>query len=177
MGDFFQSACSYIWKDMRTVKKIVSLLFLINVLAGCYNAPRSGGLNKNDEMAVRKMIGDYNTAWLKSDSAAILNLFADTATLIPSGLKPIRGKKDIINFWWPKDGSITNIDKYKITLLEIGGTDDLAYTCENGKLSWSYENGSVKFSKAQESYEVTLFKKGHDGKWKIFKRIWTDLKQ
>ena len=158
------------------MKRLLPLLFFIT-LTGCYDAPHPHGFKKDDKVAITKMIKDYNAAWLQKDSAAILNLFADTATLIPSGLKPIRGKKDINDFWWPKDGSITRINKYKITLLEIGCTDSLAYTYENGKLSWSYENGSVKFNKDQESHEITLFKKSHDGEWKIVKRIWTDLKQ
>lgn len=61
------------------------------------------------------MINQYNTAWLRNDSAAIMDLFADPAILIPSGMDPIQGKSNISAFWWPNDTSKTTIDDYKIS--------------------------------------------------------------
>ena len=91
-------------------------------------------------------------------------------------MRPVRGKKEMIQFWWPNDSSKTTIDRYEIELLEINGSDEWAYVYENGKLSWIYQKGDFKMSKDQESFEVTIFKKT-DKNWRIVKRIWTDLKK
>ena len=122
------------------------------------------------------MMSDYREGWLANDSAKILGLFADTAILIPSGMRPVQGKKEMIQFWWPNDSSKTTIDRYEIELLEINGSDEWAYVYENGRLSWSYQKGDFKMSKDQESFEITIFKKT-DKNWRIVKRIWTDLKK
>jgi ketosteroid isomerase-like protein len=122
------------------------------------------------------MINSYQEGWLENDSSKIIKLFSDSAILIPSGLMPINGKEEIIKFWWPNDGSITKINDYKIILIEIAGTSDMAYTYENGKLSWSYQKENFSISKTQESFELTVFRKS-EGRWRIMKRIWTDIKR
>ena len=155
----------------------MALIFIAFTLSACIGQNKNGNkLDTTDETQIRKMIDDYNDAWLRNDSSTILNLFDENAILIPSGLNPIMGKKQIINFWWPNDSSVTKINDYKITVLDIDGSGNLAYTYETGKLSWSYEKADFKMSKNQQSHEITIFKK-NGGRWKIAKRIWTDLKE
>jgi ketosteroid isomerase-like protein len=158
--------------------KIETILFILVAwtVTAC-EADICHELNTNDEIQLRKMILEYNDAWLRNDSASILNLFADTAILIPSGLKPIKGKEEIIKFWWPNDSSKTIINSYNISLLEINGSANIAYTLEHGKLSWSYEKGDFKMSKDQQSYEITIFRKASNSHWKMVRRIWIDLKK
>jgi ketosteroid isomerase-like protein len=142
----------------------------------CSDPKRSTELSESDKKVIIGMMNDYQNGWLANDSAKVLGLFADTATLVPSGMKPIQGKKKMTEFWWPNDSSKTTIDRYAIDVLEINGNSDWAYAYENGKLSWSYEKGDFKMSKDQESYEITIFRKTSD-RWFIVKRIWTDLKK
>jgi ketosteroid isomerase-like protein len=142
----------------------------------CSDLKQPTELSQVDRKIITAMMKDYQNGWLANDSSTVLALFADTATLIPSGMKPIRGKKEMTQFWWPNDSSKTTIDKYEIQVLEINGSNEWAYAYENGKLSWSYEKGDFKMSKDQESYEITVFRKSSSN-WFIVKRIWTDLKK
>jgi ketosteroid isomerase-like protein len=159
------------------MKNTFSLFAILSLfIISCDSSKNNESLEKEDEETIRMMISTYNKAWLQNDSSAILNLFSDSAILIPSGLTPIKGRDQIVKFWWPNDSSITKINSYSIHLMEVEGTKDLAYTYENGKLSWSYEKGTFKMSKDQESFEITIFKRTPAG-WKITKRIWTDLKK
>lgn len=147
---------------------------LLALMTSCDQRVEMKGLKGEDKKVIRMMLGTYNKAWLLNDSSAILSLFSDSAILIPNGRAPIMGKEQIVKFWWPNDSSITKINSYVINLLEVDGAEDLAYTYENGKLSWSYNKGSFNMSKEQESFEITIFKKTPIG-WRIVKRIWTDL--
>ena len=146
------------------------------MLSGCSTEnDKSKAFTHEDKNKIGQIINAYQEGWLSGDSARIIELFADTAVLIPSGMTPIRGKHKIIEFWWPSDGSTTTINRYEIEILEIGGDGDWAYTLEHGTLSWSYRKQDFSMSKDQQSYEITLFKK-IKGQWKIVRRIWTDLK-
>ncbi len=152
-------------------------LMALSILAiRCGDFKPSAPLGLNDKKIISGMMSDYREGWLADDSAKVLRLFADTSVLIPSGMRPIYGKKEMLRFWWPNDSSKTTIDRYEIELLEINGSDEWAYVYENGKLSWSYQKGDFKMSKDQESFEITIFKKT-DKDWSIVKRIWTDLKR
>ena len=91
---------------------------LVFVLSSCSGTKQNHELGQGDRTIIAGMILDYQNAWLANDSAKILNLFADTASIVPSGMRPIHGKKSIVQFWWPNDGSITVINNYKISVLE-----------------------------------------------------------
>ena len=75
--------------------------------------------------------------------------------------------------------AIENLSKFTEiqgkTILEIGGTANLAYTYENGKLSFTYEKDDFRLDREAESYAITIYKKVSSGEWKIIKRIWTDM--
>jgi ketosteroid isomerase-like protein len=153
------------------------LFFICTVIlfVSCNQAPDSNNeLGADEKKRITGMIETYRNAWLKNDSSTILDLFADTATIIPSGMNPIRGKSAIIQFWWPNDSSKTSILSYDINVLETSGSSNMAYILEEGKLCWSYQKGNSKMTTNQRSYEITIFKKA-DKEWKIIRRLWTDL--
>ena len=124
---------------------------------------------------IREINRHYIQGWLENDSKKVLGLYTDSATIIPSGLLPIQGKKAITDFWFPNDGSTTVIHYYDLEIIEINGTSNLAYTYENGKLSFTYEKEDIKLEREAESYAITIYKKVESGEWKIAKRIWTDM--
>ena len=134
-------------------------------------------LSSTDRAQINQMLEDYRNAWLSNNRQRILDLFAEDATIIPSGLRPINGKTAIAKFYWPDDGSTTDIHTYDIDVLRIDGDSSNAFTLEHGKLSWSYRKGARILSRVQESFEVTVFRKNADGQWQIAERIWTDLKK
>jgi ketosteroid isomerase-like protein len=132
-------------------------------------------LSSEDTEQIREINRNYTRGWLEGDSSKVLGLYTDSATIIPSGLLPIQGKKAISDFWFPNDGSTTVIHFYDLEILEIGGTSNLAYTYENGKLSFTYEKDDFRLDREAESYAITIYKKVKSGEWKITKRIWTDM--
>ena len=132
-------------------------------------------LSAEDIKQIREINRNYTQGWLENDSKKVLGLFTNSATIIPSGLLPIQGKKAITDFWFPDDSSTTVIHYYDLEILEIGGDTNLAYTYENGNLSFTYEKDDFRLEREAESYAITIYKKVESGEWKIIKRIWTDL--
>jgi ketosteroid isomerase-like protein len=132
-------------------------------------------LSAEDIEQIREINRNYTQGWLENDSKKVLGLYTDSATIIPSGLIPIQGKKAITNFWFPNDSSTTVIHYYDLEILEMGGTSYLAYTYENGKLSFTYEKDDFRLDREAESYAITIYKKIKSREWKITKRIWTDM--
>lgn len=156
------------------------LLYLIFVLFTCCGE-RSSQLNEDlnlsaeDIEQIKEINKNYTQGWLEGDSSKVLGLYADSATIIPSGLLPIQGKTSITDFWFPNDSSKTVIHYYELEILEIGGSTNLAYTYENGKLSFSYEKDDFRLDREAESYAITIYNRIESGEWKVTKRLWTDM--
>ncbi len=153
------------------------LLFLLLTSCGEKSSKVIENLNLSAEdiEQIREINKNYTQGWLENDSKKVLGLYTDSATIIPSGLLPIQGKKAITDFWFPNDSSTTVIHYYDLEILDISGTTKLAYTFENGKLSFTYEKDDFKLDREAESYAITIYKKVESGEWKITKRIWTDM--
>ncbi|PHN04135.1 YybH family protein [Flavilitoribacter nigricans] len=158
--------------------KGIALPALVLVLASCTsnlsNAPSGGELTTSDREQIRALIGQYVTGWLTSDTAMVLDIFADTATIIPRGMAPKKGKAALREFWFPADSSVTTIHSYEVNVLEIGGNTDLAYTLEAGQLSFSYQKGDLKLSRESNAHATTILRKSGGGQWKVVQRMWTD---
>lgn len=152
---------------------------MIMVLMACAEKPsatsKESSLSAKDIEQIKQINRNYTQGWLENDSAKVLGLYADSATIIPSGLLPIRGKKAISDFWFPNDGSKTVIHHYDLKILDINGMGNFAYSYENGDLSFSYEKEDFRLDREAKSHAITIYKKAEFGKWKIIKRIWTDI--
>ena len=132
-------------------------------------------LSAEDIEQIRQINRNYTQGWLENDSNKVLELYTDSATIIPSGLLPIQGKKAIADFWFPNDSSTTVIHYFDLEILDISGTDFLAHSYEHGKLSFTYEKDDFRLDREAESYAITIYKKVKSGEWKIIRRIWTDM--
>ncbi len=136
----------------------------------------SSSLSVKDIEQIREINRNYTEGWIENDSAKVLGLYMDSATIIPSGLLPLKGKKAISEFWFPNDSSTTVIHYYDLKILDINGSRNFAYTYEYGKLSFTYEKDDFRLDREAESHAITIYEKVMSGEWKIVKRIWTDLK-
>ena len=130
----------------------------------------------SDKESIQSLLDEYVDGWLDVDTLMVLEVFADSALIIPSGLQPIKGKQNMASFWFPKDSSKTVITDYKIELKEINIDKNIAYTHEHGKLNFTYEKGDFYMEKKSKYFAVTIFQKDERGEWKIVSRSWTDLK-
>jgi hypothetical protein len=61
-----------------------------------------------DSAAIRQILHQYAEAWLRNDEAGLLSLFEEAARISPSGLCSMDSLHRLRNFWFPKDGSISN---------------------------------------------------------------------
>ncbi len=161
--------------DVGKILRGSSVLVLLCLLQlGASKPARAAEITADDKRRITQIMTDYREGWLADDQTKVLGLLAEDMMIIPSGQAPIVGKKLVADFWFPApDGSKTTIDHYEIDLLEIGGSGELGYTLENGRLTWSYAKDGRKTTTSQESSEITLFRKA-GGAWKIMRRIWTD---
>jgi len=164
--------------EKRTYTKLLLYLFFM-LLTGCGEKSsqiiEDLNLSAEDIEQIKEINKNYTQGWLENDSKKVLELYTDSATIIPSGLLPIQGKKAITDFWFPNDSSTTVIHYYDLEILDIDGTNNLAYTYEHGNLSFTYEKDDFRLDRKAESYAITIYKKVKSGEWKITKRIWTDM--
>ena len=68
-----------------------TVLMTLSIFAiRCCDFKPSAPLNLNDRKIISGMMSDYWEGWLANDSSKVLRLFADTAVLIPSGMRQPR---------------------------------------------------------------------------------------
>ncbi|WP_370087249.1 SgcJ/EcaC family oxidoreductase [Ekhidna sp.] len=155
------------------MQRIYSLIIITGLIClSCATEPHS----KLVPEEIKNISETYVNGWLDGDSAKVLNLFAEDATIIPSGMEPILGIENIRDYWFPNDSSITTIHSYEVELLELKETDSMAYSLEKGVLNFTYTKDDFTMTRASTSHASTVYKKQTDGTWKIISRMWTQLK-
>lgn len=150
------------------------VLFLIVASASCSS---DRAFTEIDNDSIEKIRRDYVNGWLANDSETVLGLFENKAVIIPSGFEPIKGIEAIENYWFPNDSSETIIHSYSMELLDLNGTDSMAYTLEKGILNFTYSKGDFIMTKESTSHATTTYRKNEEGTWKITSRMWTSLNQ
>ncbi len=151
-----------------------NILILLLMLTGMSCTKRESFTSKDIE-AIDQIRRDYVNGWLANDSETVLGLFSDDAIIIPSGLSPIKGKDKIEDYWFPNDSSETIIHSYTVELLDLQGTDSMAYSLEIGTLNFTYTQGDFTMTKESTSHASTVYKKNMEGSWVVISRMWTSL--
>lgn len=148
-------------------------LALVFLLAA---APAAGGaLSQADLAAVRELDRKYVEAWLAGEPKAVLALFSEDAVIIPSGLQPIQGHRNMRRFWWPEDGSTTTIETYETRITEVRGADSIAWAWGTGHLAFTWEKDGQASSFSRDSTFTLVARREPGGSWKMTHRTWTDL--
>ena len=155
---------------MKAVGALIPILFLMS----CGSQSGNCYLPEEDRIAIRNISDQYANSWVNNDTLGVMDLFSEDAVIFPSGLEPYRGHDAITGFWWPADGSRTTVHSYTIVIDEIYGCGDMAYSTENGSLSFSYVKDDFEITKQSRSYAITTYEK-QNGTWRIVRRIWTDV--
>lgn len=88
---------------------------------------------------------------------------------------PLTDRAAIRSFWWPDDGSRTDITEYSEHLDELAGNGDLAYGRGLGRLRFSYQKGGTRTEHSSSSLSLTVFRRQADGSWRIARRMWAPL--
>ena len=158
----------------KVINKIILLLIIFTLISCDQNADK---LSEEDKASIEDIRRSYINGWLAGDAETVLNLFESNATIIPSGMLPITGINQIEDYWFPNDSSITTIHSYEVELLELSGSNDIAYSLEKGTLNFSYEKAEFSMTTTSVSHASTVYRKSENGEWKVVSRMWTQLNQ
>ena len=157
-------------------RSVPSQVFL-SVLAAltlwaCGSEPRMAGLTAADSAALRALDQAYVDAWLADDTAGVMATLTPDAILMPAGARPLATPEAIRAFWWPRDGSRTQVTAYNTTIDEIAGTPHLAYVRGTGRLSFVYQKDTLRLEQTSRSMTFTVLTRAADGRWRIHRRAW-----
>ncbi len=159
--------------------KIVKVILLYFLVIGCKQSSSNTKISANNEDPNEKQIRsiniEYVEGWKNMNEEKIMSLFEDGSRIQPNSLKPIEGKDNIRNFWFPKDGSITKIHDFNTELLSLSTKDSIAITTHLTYIDWSYKKDSLQFGMVQKGINTTVYRKKQDTLWKIWRKMWTDI--
>ena len=148
------------------MKKIIALsiihFFIVSLFAQTTNADRS-----KIKADIEKLNKEMERVFNANDMAATAAFYSDDAEISGSNYV-VTGRKNLDNYW------LSLKDKgrgWKLTVIEIGGTDDYIYQLGNSDLTYMV-NG--KETKSVTNF-VLIWKKQKDGSYKIFKDYLTDI--
>ncbi len=149
---------------MKRIMMLLIAIFFINSLFA------QGGGNV-DRAKIKTTIENLNREMEKvfnaNDMTATAAFYSDDAEISGSNYV-VTGRKNLDNYW------LSLKDKgrgWKLTVIEIGGTDDYIYQLGNSDLTYLV-NG--KETKSVTNF-VLIWKKQKDNSYKIFKDYLTDI--
>jgi uncharacterized protein (TIGR02246 family) len=97
---------------MKTSKSLLTVGFMLILPISLVGS----GLSAEDVAKIKHVHQEYEEAWLKGDSSAVLALFTDDCILLPPhGDKPRIGHDGLREFWFPPNAPPTQITKLVVT--------------------------------------------------------------
>jgi uncharacterized protein (TIGR02246 family) len=159
----------------RPARRLILALIVGPVALGCTRTT-APPFTSADAAAVEELERAYVDAWTRNDSAAVLATLAPDAVLLPSRNEPRVGLDSVRSFWFPPDAPPTIVTAYDTRIEEIDGVGDLAYVRGRGDLSfeWTDGGGQLQQRRSQSTF-LMIARRGPDGRWKIARRMWSDL--
>jgi ketosteroid isomerase-like protein len=139
------------------------------------SAASSGSLSAADVDAIRDVHREYRDAWVAGDAARVMATLASDAVLLPSGLEPVTGAPAIRDFWWP-GGAPTRILSFDVTVDEVAGRGDIAWTRGHDHLVWTTSGGDAPRTIDQRASFLDTLERGGDGRWRITRHMWSDIR-
>ncbi|HET6723753.1 MAG TPA: nuclear transport factor 2 family protein [Chitinophagaceae bacterium] len=147
---------------MKNIVMLLTAIFFINSLFAQGNVDRTK-IKTTIENLNRQMEKVFNA----NDMAATAAFYSDDAEISGSNYV-VTGRKNLDNYWL----SLKDRGRgWKLTVIEIGGTDDYIYQLGNSDLTYLV-NG--KETKSVTNF-VLIWKKQKDNSYKIFRDYLTDI--
>jgi ketosteroid isomerase-like protein len=136
-------------------------------------APQTFG----DRAAVEAATRAYGDAWVSNDPDRVMATLTYDATIYPSTLAPIAGASAIREFWFPAAGPATRVVAMELTIDSVHVDGDTAITSGSGSLTFVVTTNNVAAPpRTQNSWHVNVLKRQPDGAWKIWRRMWGDMR-
>ena len=142
-----------------------SVLLVLIGLIGLSLPAAAEDVRKGVEQANARMI----EAFKAGDAAAIANLYAEDAKMLPPDASEIAGRRDIQQLWqgWI-DGGLKDLT-LKSTEVEASG--DLAYEIGEFSLQAPAENNTMATTTGNY---LVVWKHGTDGRWRLQVDTWNE---
>jgi uncharacterized protein (TIGR02246 family) len=118
----------------------------------------------------------YRDAWLTNNADRVMATLAPDAIIYPSGLPPISGGAAIRAFWFPA-ANTTRVVAMELTIDEVHLDGNMAVTSGSGSLTFvvTTKDGAQP-ARTQKSWHVNILKRQPDGSWRIWRRMWGDVR-
>ena len=129
------------------------------------------GFSPEEERAVLAAAQAYVDAWMADDpEAAVMATFTRDATIIPSGMQPIRGAEAMRAFWFPPDSPPTVVTRFETSDDVITGHGVRAVVTGGFVLEFDYDGKSY----ANKGVYLKVVELQPDGKWLLSHHMWND---
>ncbi|NNF35479.1 MAG: DUF4440 domain-containing protein [Saprospiraceae bacterium] len=157
---------------------IILITFVTYGFFGCTEGDQKEVMNVSfleDEAMIRSLLNEYVEGWKAMDEARIMDLFEDNAMIQPNRLTPIQGKESMKDFWFPRDGSITIINKFDTEEISLNFRDSLAIMTYESYIDWNYQKDTTQFGMIQTGIVTNIYRKQKDDSWKVWRSMWSDI--
>lgn len=157
-------------------KKIEWSLIAVIAMIGCTSEKdNSNKIPSNDEVHIHNLHNEYVEGWKEMNEEKVMKLMEMNSMIQPNRLAPIIGKENIRAFWFPKDSSITVINKFDTEIIGFNLKDSIAIMTHESKLDWDYVKDTISFGMVQKGINTTIYRRQKDTSWKIWRSMWTDI--
>jgi uncharacterized protein (TIGR02246 family) len=155
---------------------LLGAILVFVALAGQAAPMREPSKTSDDRVAAEAATQAYRTAWLTNDPATIMATLTPDAIMFPSAMPPIVGADAIRKFWFPATTSTRVVDmELKVDNIHVDG--DTAVTSGMGSLTFVVTaSGVAAAPRTQRHWHVNVLRRQPDGAWKIWRRMWGDLR-
>jgi uncharacterized protein (TIGR02246 family) len=140
---------------------LTTIALAIAVAGGCGGSHR---VNLSDEeAAIRRTDADWLAAAASHDLNRVLPFWADDATILAPGARPIVGKEAIRKYVTESFATPGFSITWKTEKVEVSQSGDLAYSTGTNRISVNGPDGKPL---TEEGRGVTIWKKQTDGSWR-----------
>ena len=131
------------------------------------------GNSASDEKQLKALDQAYANEWLAGNETGVMNLFTSDATLVPHhGDTPIKGHKNIRDFWFNPSNPPTVIPEWTRTPLEILVLGNTGIIRGRARLVWEYNN--TRTTIPESNYVMIATRPTQEAPWRIRMLTWND---
>ena len=156
---------------------MLHLLMAVAILTAVLPLTASQPAAAGDRAAVEAATLAYREAWLANDAERVMSTITADAVIYPSTLPPISGAERIRQFWFSAAGPPTRVTDMQLTIDEVTVDGDMAVVSGRGSLTFvTITNGVDSDPRSQRSWHVNVLRRQADGQWRIWRRMWGDIR-
>lgn len=148
---------------------IAVFLFSVTYIS-CQPTTESSTNTSIEELNVKQLRIDFQEAWLRGDSAAVMELMTEDVVFMPHhGDAIIYGSKDLAKYWFDPTYPPTQVVRFEADFSGAEVSSSIGYSFGRFLLSYNYEGKNY----TNQGNFLTVARKESDS-WKISRLIFND---